>query len=479
MAIDETPRMHMGCDLLDLLCGGAKGRMGPPFGSILQIMGDSSSGKSLLKNEIIARNYHEDPDHFQWFSDDCESGDTFDTEAIWGVETRPIGKDGCLHIGKKAVSDSTTIEELDAQVSLFLEHLGNCDKGTHGFYAIDSLDGLADATREKDEETRLNQLKKGQEVKDPGSYGAELAKFLSQKFLRLKHHKLKEMQCTLFVISQTREKMNALPFQQKWSVASGKAMEFYCHTRIFLRTIRKIVKEDRVIGAVVSAETMKSKTPRPFRKVVYTVYFDYGIDNIGSNLDYLFDLLTDKGEIDKEKAAAVKWVPGLDFNKDTALAWLKETGWETLCRKDRQKIEGKNQLSCDWIKQWVFEQGEDPEGVAEGVENLSDEAQTDLAERVEGTDVKPEAVAAAASNGPTRQERIEAFEKTFGKCYTRDELIEMIDADETRAMAQELTDRVIAKWESIEDSVAVAPHRRPKYGPVKREAAEDAVAQSF
>lgn len=445
MAIEETPRMHMGCDLLDLLCGGAKGRMGVPFGAILQIMGDSSSGKSLLKNEIIARNYHSDPDHFQWFSDDCESGDTFDTAAIWGVDVRPIGKDGCLHIGKKAVADSTTIEELDAQVSLFLEHLQSCDKGTHGFYAIDSLDGLADATREKDEETRLNQLKKGQEVKDPGSYGAELAKFLSQKFLRLKHHKLKEMQCCLFVISQTREKMNALPFQQKWSVASGKAMEFYCHTRIFLRTIRKIVEKDRVIGAVVSAETMKSKTPRPFRKVTYTVYFDYGIDNIGSNLDYLFDLLDEKGQLDKEKCAAVKWVQGEDFNKDTAMDWLKENeGWEKQCRDDRKKAEDKNQLSCEWIKRWVYspENPDDPESI--------------------------------------HPERIESFEAKFGKCFSRDELLTMIDQDETGAMAQELTERVIEKWEAIEDSVAVAAKRRPKYASLRREPeAGDAIADTF
>lgn len=429
MADDNTPRMHMGCDLLDLLCGGAKGRMGVPFGSIIQLIGDSSSGKSLLKNEIIARNYHEDPATFEWFSDDCESGDTFDTQAIWGVDVRPIGKDGSLHIGKKAVTDSTTIEELDAQVSLFLEHLQNQDAGTRGLYCVDSLDGLADATREADEATRLNQLKGGKEVKDPGSYGAELAKFLSQKFLRLKHHKLKEMLCSLIVISQIREKMNALPFQAKWSVASGKAMEFYCHTRIFLTTIRKIEREGRIIGAYVSAKTLKSKTPRPFREVRYTVYFDYGIDNIGSNIDYLFDLLDEKGNYKKDLIEDIKWEPGQDLTLDNVKLWLEKEGLVDQCRNDRKEQEGKNTISMDWAKSWAQQ---DPDRAA-------------------------------------------LFEENFGKSYTRDELIQMCDEDP--AMAEELSRRVIAKWESIEDTVAT--HRRPKYGARPTATAEDAVVSSF
>lgn len=434
MAETSVPMMHMGCDLLDLLCGGRKGVMGVPFGSIIQVIGGSSSGKSLLKNEIIARNHHDDAEHFEWFSDDCESGDTFDTSDIWGVDIRPIGKDGELHIGKKAVTDSTTIEELDAQVSLFLEYLTNCDKGTKGLYAVDSLDGLANAAREAAEVARLNQLKGGKEVKDPGSYGAELAKFLSQQFLRLKHHKLKEMQCSLLFISQIREKMDALPFQQKWATACGKAMEFYCHTRIFLTTIRKIEKDGRVIGAYVSAKTLKSKTPRPFREVRYTVYFDYGIDNIGSNIDYLFDLLDEKGNYKKDLIDDIKWEPGQDLILDNVKTWLEKEGWTEQCRNDRKEKEGKNTISLDWAKQW---------------------ANADL------------------ENHP---ERAESFINTFGKSYTRDELIQMCDEDP--AMAQELTDRVIAKWEAIEDSVAT--HRRPKYG--NRGAItpdEDAVSASF
>lgn len=395
---------------------------------------------TFFKNEILASNYHRlGAEKFQWFSDDCESGDTVDSEALYGVDLRPVGRDGCLHIGKKAVDDSTTVEEMDAHVSMFLEYLESCDKGTVGAYAVDSLDGLADATREADEQTRLNQLKAGKEVKDPGSYGAELAKFLSQKFLRLKHSKLEAMQCSLIIISQIREKMNALPFQQKWSTGCGKAMEFYCHTRVFLTTIRKIEREGRVVGAYVSAKTLKSKTPRPFREVRYTVYFDYGIDNIGSNLDYLFDLRDERGQLDKERCGDIKWEPGEDFNKGTALEWLKANDWEKQCRDDRKAVEDKNQLSCEWIKKWALEPSdpEDPES--------------------------------------THPERIEAFESTFGKSYTRDQLVEMCDSNSD--MARELTKRVVAKWESLED--AAATHRRPKYGACAPKTEEDTVAASF
>ena len=413
-----TPYMSMGSDLLDLLVGGAKGVMGLPYGAILNIAGDKSSGKSFIKNEILAANYHKnngDPKKFAWFSDDCESGDTFNTGFLYNVDLRPMDAEGKLPIGKKRVYDSTTVEEMDAHVSLFLEHLDSLQDDAVGIYAIDSLDGLSDATREAMEGARLGQLKTGNEVKDKGDFGMQIPKFLSQQFFRPKHQKLEDARCSLIIVSQSRTKVDVVGgYGQKWDIANGKSLEFYCHTRVFLTTVRKIEKDGLVIGAYVKATTFKSKTPRPYRTVYYTVYFNYGIDNIGSNLDYLFNLREKDGKL-KECANAIKWEEGADLSLQSMKDWMNEVGCTAECRAERKAKEGNQNISMDWAKGWIAQ----------------------------------------------RPELLAKFEERFGKQYTREELINMCEANPE--MAQELTRRVIAKWEALEDSVLL--NRPGKYGP--------------
>lgn len=398
--------MRTGCDLLDLLIGGDKGAYGLPYGYILNLAGDKSSGKTFIKNEIIAANYWRLKDSLKFFSDDCESGDTFSTERLYGIDIHPEVR----RIGTKVQDDSATLEEMDAKVSLFLE---NMSEGEYGIYAIDSLNGLSDASCEAMEASRLKKLKDDDEVVDPGSFGTQAAMFLSQKFFKAKHKKLKDARVSLIIITQIREKTDAKPYGQKYETSIGKALEFYCHTRLFLRTVTKIKKGDKVIGAYVEATTNKSKTPRPYRKAYYTVYFDYGLDNIGSNLDYLYDLRDEKGAL-KKAAASIPWGEGRQKDLQGLLSWLEENGWKDDCKAAKKAAGKGSNLSIDWILQWATE---DP--------------------------------ARAAS-----------FESTFCKEYSRDELIRMCDEDP--AMAAELTRKVREKWE--EEEAAVATGRPPKYG---------------
>ncbi len=390
-----SARMLTGCDLVDLLIGGAKGVLGLPFGMVLNIIGDKSAGKTFLKNEIIAANYHALGDSFSWYSDDTETGDTFDTTGLYGVNIHPDDQ----KIGTKIMPDSTTVEEFDAHVKLFLDNLM---PGNFGVYAVDSLDGLSDATREAMEEHRVNQLKKDIEVKDPGDYGAQIAKFLSQQFFRTKHQKLEDAKCSLVIVSQIRDKFNAMGYGQKWEVSCGKALEFYCHTRVFLKTIRQIKRQDDIVGAYVEATTIKSKTPRPYRKVYYTVYFDYGIDNIGSNLDYLFNLRDESGKlVDK----TITWDGKKVKNLDNVIAWLESEGLKDKCKDDKKAASGKGSISLQYALEWIAQDAE-------------------------------------------RQAK---FNEVFGQTYTRDELAQLCREDPT--MAAELTRRVQEKWEAHEDAI--------------------------
>lgn len=403
----EEPRMRMGSDLLDLLVGGDKGVYGLPYGVILNIIGDRQSGKSFDKNEILACNYWLLQDKLEYFSDDCESGDTFDTKRLYGIDLHPEIR----RIGTKVVEDSATVEEMDAKVSLFLNAK---KKDTFGIYAIDSLDGLADSNRITKESKRVGQLTSGNDVQDDGDYGAQIAKFLSQDFFRVKHKKLEDSKVSLIIVSQIRDKMNASTYGVKWQVSCGKALEFYSHTRIFLKTICPIKKGDRVVGAYVEASTVKSKTPRPYRQVCYSVYFDYGIDNIGSNIDYLFDLRDEKGKLLKVASAIIWSENAKPKSLDNLQEWLEANGYTAACRDDKKEKQGNNRLSVEWILEWV---GKDP-------------------------DIKAK------------------FDDCFGQEYTRDELIHMCEED--KGMCDELTRRVRDKWEALED--AVATKRPSKYG---------------
>lgn len=393
--------MRTGCDLLDLLIGGDKGVYGLPYGTILNIIGDKSAGKSFVKNEIMAANYWKFRDRFVFHSDDAESGDTFDSMRLYNVDLHPEEH----KIGPKRIGDSATVEQMDAQVSLVLQSM---EPGQVGIYALDSLDGLSDATREEMEANRLKLLKAGETVEDPGDYGAQIAKFMSQQFFRTKHKKLRDAQLSVIIVSQIRENMKAGTYGQKWTVSCGKALEFYAHTRIFLKTIYQIKKGDRVIGVYVSASTTKSKTPRPYRTVYFTIFFDYGIDNIGSNLDFLFDLRGKDGELTKA-AKEITWSEtAREKNRDNFVAWLTEKKLLEECLAAKKKT--KSSLSVADILEWV-------------------------------------------EADPKRQE---AFDREFGKTYTRVELIDLIEKKENKAMREELTRRVREKWERIEDSIKTA-----------------------
>lgn len=407
--VNDVEYMRTGCTLLDLLIGGKKDVLGFPYGCILDITGDKSSGKSFLKNEIIATNYWKkkaEKKPFKWFSDDCESGDTFDSEEMYGFDIHPSDR----KLGGKSVEDSDTIEEMDAHVALMLDSMADSDVG---IYAIDSIDGISDKHREDKATKRMNQAKKSLEVKDDGDFGTGQAKFLSQQFFPTKHKKLKDKKCTLLLINQLRENVAAAgPLAPKWKISGGKALEFYFHTQVFLKTVRKIESNGIIVGAFVKATTTKSKTPRPYRECYYSVYFNYGIDNIGSNIDYLFDLRDEKGMLPTE--CVIPWNGKAELNMANLKAWIDSNGWLDECRAYAKERNGKALLNLDTMKAWCSE-------------NKASE-----------------------------------FKDYFGETYTRDELIAMIERDPS--MAEELERRVIAKWEAKEDAADVMKGRAKRFG---------------
>lgn len=405
----ESPRFSFGCLLADLVVGGDKNVLGIPAGVIINLVGDKSAGKTFLKNELIAASYHQRHGKgIKWFSDDTETGDTFNTSKLYGFDIHPDGR----KIGTHPVEDTHTVEELDGKISLFTNSLKPDEIGV---YAVDSLDGLTDSVIEKMAASREKQVADGaDEIKDKGDYGMKISKFLSGQLFKHQHSALASKNCLLIIVSQIRENIGAGLFAKKWKVSCGKALEFFCHTRIFLQSVKAITTNGVQIGTVVKMSTFKSKTPRPYRSCYFTFYFTYGIDDIGSSLDYLYDLRSaEEFELVASRCKSIPWDSTTPCTLTSLRDWLKAENWDKECSADK-KSEGKGpQLSVDYIVEW---------------------AQKDEIKKT-------------------------SFSKTFGTACTRDELISRIEKDPK--MKKELDHRVMAKWEEFEESIRV--DRKGKY----------------
>lgn len=393
-ATHETTHLSTGCTLLDLVVGGGKG-MGFPAGRIVNVVGDKSSGKTFVCTEMIAANHHKFGKRLKFNYDDSETGFTFDTEGLYGVEILPEG-----------TLLSQTVEEMDANVGTFLHKLRDSQLG---IYVVDSLDGLSDSEKETMSEERRKLNEAGKEITDKGTYGMGTAKFLSQHFFKTKAGPLAEKNSLLVIISQVRENIGAGIYGKKHVRSGGKALDFYCHTVLWLANVCKIMKGDRQIGVVVEAKTEKSKTPRPFRKCRFSIYFDYGVDDIGSNLDYLFDLRGEDGKL-KKVAEGICW-SGEPITLESLKRVLEEQGLTNAAKLQKKEETGKSALSVDWVAEWL------------------------------------------------RANHSDIFTKNFGIPVTRAELISQME--ESPKLREELQARVIAKWEKEESDVAT--NRKGKY----------------
>ena len=392
----ETIYFRTGCEVLDKLLGGNKDVFGVPAGKFINIVGDKSAGKTFLSNEFIAWAKYNLGKKFKWCYDDCESGYSFNTEELYGFEIMPAAIEDRVH--------SENVEDAFCNINNFTESL---KKDEFGIYVLDSLDGLTSYEQDERAEERLKAFAKGEQL-TKGTYGMGKQKYLSQEFFPQLCSIIEKKNVLVIIISQIRENVDMFSFE-KFSRSGGKAMDFYAHTVLWLATVKKILKKETPVGVVVKAKTTKSKTPRPFRECFFSFLYDYGLDSIGTNVDYLFDLRTDKGELNK-KAAAIQWNGNNGFDKKQLKEFLTE--YELL-----EKFEDSKYADAD---------GTDADNMFAFIQSKKDYKTK--------------------------------FQEKFGETMSRDEVIAWV---EENGMEQELEERVNAKWEDFEDSIK--SNRKKKY----------------
>jgi recombination protein RecA len=282
-----------GSTLLDKCFGG-----GYPVGKIVNLVGDNSSGKTLFCCELIASARRKFGNKLRFRYDDCEAGFSFDTEKMYGFEMIPTDKAGApIH------QASETIEDFDTNLN---KEIAATKPGQYLIYIVDSLDALSSESEMKfvkeshkaaadddgDDEGKDDKKKKG-------TYGMDKQKYLS-RFFRTMANPIKNSNCLLVIVSQVRTRISMFP-GPKYERCGGKALDFYAAIICWLAEAEKHFKLDRATGITVKARTSKNKVGLPFRECFVDVVFDYGFDNVASNLCYVSDARTPQGKLKKDK----------------------------------------------------------------------------------------------------------------------------------------------------------------------------------
>jgi len=258
-----------GCRVLDLALGG-----GWPMGRISNVVGDNSTGKTLLAIEAscnFARKFKKGDIYFR------EAESAFDkpyASALGMPMSRVKFLEPQLH----------TVEDFHDDLNDVCKQCRQYKKP--GFYVLDSLDALSDEAEVK------------REITD-GSYGAQKAKKMSELFRKLVRD-VEASNVHLMIISQLRDKIGAM-FGEKSSRSGGRALNFYASQVVWLHHMGAITKTTRgqklPVGVEIKAKVKKNKIGLPLREAHFDILFGFGTDDLRASLMFLneIDAIEDVG----------------------------------------------------------------------------------------------------------------------------------------------------------------------------------------
>lgn len=175
--------------------------------------------------------------------------------------------------------------------SVYLEEFyynldATCDRGQPFIYILDSIDGLTSESEEKKFAEKRKAFTTGRVT--PGSYGDGKAAINSQKLRRF-ISRLEELESILIIVNQTRQLLGT-PGKGR---SGGNALRFYACMEIW-SSVKKLIErtykgKSRTQGTVCTLRTKKNRVSGKDRKIIVPIYNSYGIDDIGSCIDYLVD----------------------------------------------------------------------------------------------------------------------------------------------------------------------------------------------
>ncbi len=263
MAKEGLKFIPSGSAIMDAALGG-----GWVLGRVANIVGDRSSGKTLLAIEACANFHRLYPEGLIRYAESESAFDERYAEALgMPIDSVDFGHDKPMR----------TVEDWYNDMIAFLDAREKDKKP--GLYILDSFDALSD---EAEMEREI----------DKGSFGAAKAKKSGELFRKL-IDRIEKTEVLLIVVSQIRDKLN-VTFGETKTRSGGRALDFYASHILWLAEIGKIDKTiggvKRVIGVNVRARVKKNKVGLPFRECSYPIIFGYGIDDLTANVEWLIEV---------------------------------------------------------------------------------------------------------------------------------------------------------------------------------------------
>lgn len=252
------------------------------MGRFANLIGDSSSGKTFLALTSLAEACYDSRfDNYSIIFDDVEAANTFDIAGLFGRLADRM--EAPYYDEDDNPVYSNTIEEWYANVMRLIK------SGKPFIYVLDSVDALTSNAELDRAEDYIDAQDKGKEVK--GSYKMDKAKLLSEA-LRVITNELAKTNSLIIAISQTRDNVDAATSRFTPKVrAGGRALKFYATHEMWVSHLQNITntRYERKTGDRSKIKVSKNKVTGKVREVPITLYYSYGIDDIGENLTFLIE----------------------------------------------------------------------------------------------------------------------------------------------------------------------------------------------
>jgi RecA/RadA recombinase len=278
--VSQKELLSTGSTLLNLACSG-RASGGFRKGKYYLIVGDSDSGKSFLSMTCFAEaSINPNFADYNLVYDNTEDGMLADMEKFFGKEVKRRLKPPALDKHKEPMF-SATVQEFYYNLTNWLGK-GPC------IYVLDSMDALS--TEEELEHFEKRKKAHEEETQASGSFGMSKAKANSAG-LRIARPMLKETGSILIIVSQTRDRIG-FGFEKK-TRSGGHAQKFYTTVELWTSIKAKLKTKYKnktiTIGTLSQVKVKKNRQTGRERIVEMPIYNSFGIDDIGSMIDYLLE----------------------------------------------------------------------------------------------------------------------------------------------------------------------------------------------
>lgn len=304
-------------------------------GRITHIYGDNSTAKTVLCQEILGSAQRKGGTAI--YEDAEMTLDLQRAEGVFALDVGPWGEEEArLEHLEDAFGDAAevypkfvyrvpdSIEGLfDGEIGPACKLIGEGNLKAPVAMGVDTFSAL---TSKAEAEAELTD----------GTYGTSRAKQFSTAF-RKYILAMSSSQLAVVAIDQTREAIG-VSFGKKHTVSGGKAIRYYASTRVMLKH-REMLKNrhKQIVGVKIEFEVEKNKLAPPHRKGFFYVVFDYGIDDVRANLEWLDEtnkLVAEDGTASDRNIILKKgawWFWGEDKigqGIEQAIRWVEDNGRE-------------------------------------------------------------------------------------------------------------------------------------------------------